>query len=394
MGISTSAVPLSTARRCYRFCYYRWRPRRCFWSCRRRSAFRSAGSTWCPWAGWSWCPLGWRSRRSCWPRWRTRRLKRCTSVFLAPEAIDKTELSTCVKVEVAVPGSPSLISPVVSADVKEHWNKSTRRACGNVLRRVVSRVHECVVNRCCWQGWRHECVVSRCCWQGWRHKYIVSHCCWQRWRHECVVSHCCWQGWRHECVVNRCCWQGWRRECVVNLLLLTGMTSPLPDEKCFSYEWVNHWKGTTQFAYRNVLIKKRSVLPPLIVLIPPFSPQVESGVSSVVRAPGSWLKVRGFESLQEQRENLLLQGQLSVQTLIWYSFHPRVTAVARKRSRPFCQKCRWQDTAKHACTLRMWLCMKWHGAWLYRVRRTRGDGSSFMWHQPCQRCKYTASVDI
>ena len=22
------------------------------------------------------------------------------------------------------------------------------------------------------------------------------------------------------------------------------------------------------------------------------------------------------------------------------------------------------------------------------------DGSSFMWHQPCQRCKYTTSVDI
>ena len=45
-------------------------------------------------------------------------------------------------------------------------------------------------------------------------------------------------------------------------------------------------------------------------------------------------------------------------------------------------------------TLRMWLCMKWHGAWLYGVHRTRRDGSSFMWHQPCQRCKYTTSVDI
>ena len=35
-----------------------------------------------------------------------------------------------------------------------------------------------------------------------------------------------------------------------------------------------------------------------------------------------------------------------------------VTAAARKRSRSFCQKCRWQVTAKHAYTLRMWLCMK------------------------------------
>ena len=49
---------------------------------------------------------------------------------------------------------------------------------------------------------------------------------------------------------------------------------------------------------------------------------------------------------------------------------PRVTAVARKRSRSFCQKCRWQVTAKHAYTLRMWLCMKLHGAWLYGVHRT------------------------
>ena len=47
-----------------------------------------------------------------------------------------------------------------------------------------------------------------------------------------------------------------------------------------------------------------------------------------------------------------------------------VTAVARKRFRSFCQKCRWQVTDKHAYTLRVWLCMQWHGAWLYGVHRT------------------------
>ena len=47
-----------------------------------------------------------------------------------------------------------------------------------------------------------------------------------------------------------------------------------------------------------------------------------------------------------------------------------VTTVARKRSWSFCPKCRWQVTAKHAYILRMWLCMKWHGAWLYGVHRT------------------------
>ena len=32
-------------------------------------------------------------------------------------------------------------------------------------------------------------------------------------------------------------------------------------------------------------------------------------------------------------------------------FHPRVTAVARRRPRSFCQKCKWQVTHKHAYTL-------------------------------------------
>ena len=51
-----------------------------------------------------------------------------------------------------------------------------------------------------------------------------------------------------------------------------------------------------------------------------------------------------------------------VDILCWllfrYPFHPRVTAVARKKSRSFCQKrCRWQVTAKHAYTLRMWILL-------------------------------------
>ena len=69
-------------------------------------------------------------------------------------------------------------------------------------------------------------------------------------------------------------------------------------------------------------------------------------------------------------------GRISFSTidfLCWllfrYPFHPRVTAVARKRSRSFCQKCRWQVTAKHAYTF-MYVALKWHGAWLYGVHRT------------------------
>ena len=61
-------------------------------------------------------------------------------------------------------------------------------------------------------------------------------------------------------------------------------------------------------------------------------------------------------------ECFFLQGQLSM-LLFRYPFHLRVTRVARKRFWSFCQKCSWQVTAKHACTLRMWLCMKWRGIW-------------------------------
>ena len=58
-----------------------------------------------------------------------------------------------------------------------------------------------------------------------------------------------------------------------------------------------------------------------------------------------------FESRQDRRENFLLQSQLCVLTLIRCPFHPRVTAVAHKRPRSFCQKCRWQVTPKCAYTL-------------------------------------------
>ena len=59
------------------------------------------------------------------------------------------------------------------------------------------------------------------------------------------------------------------------------------------------------------------------------------------RAPDSWSKGCQFQSRQERRENVLLQSQLCVLTLIRCPFHPRVAAVARKRPRSFCQKCRW-----------------------------------------------------
>ena len=66
-----------------------------------------------------------------------------------------------------------------------------------------------------------------------------------------------------------------------------------------------------------------------------------------------------------------------------------VTAAARKRSRSFCQKCRWQVTAKQAYTLRMWICMKWHGAWLHGVDKTCAETAAVS----CGT-SHTTSVDI
>ena len=50
--------------------------------------------------------------------------------------------------------------------------------------------------------------------------------------------------------------------------------------------------------------------------------QLGGGDSSVVRAPDSLLKGRRFESLLEGQENFLLQGRLSVLTLISVSIPP------------------------------------------------------------------------
>ena len=63
-----------------------------------------------------------------------------------------------------------------------------------------------------------------------------------------------------------------------------------------------------------------------------------------VRAPDSWSKGCEFESRQVRRENFLLQSQFCVLTFIRCPFHPRVIAVARKRPRSFCQKCRYTRT--------------------------------------------------
>ena len=77
-----------------------------------------------------------------------------------------------------------------------------------------------------------------------------------------------------------------------------------------------------------------------------INPQWLSKLGSIVQANGQ----KYYPTQHVLRENFLLQSQHCVLTLIRRPFHLRVTAVARKRLRSFCQKCRWQVTPKHAYT--------------------------------------------
>ena len=96
-------------------------------------------------------------------------------------------------------------------------------------------------------------------------------------------------------------------------------------------------------------------------------------------------KVVGSNPCRSGGKTVFSRADFLCWLLFWYSFHPHVTTVARKRSQSFCQKCRWQVTAKHAIHL-MYVVL--HEVTWYMVvwctQNLHQDGSSFMWHQPCQ----------
>ena len=82
-----------------------------------------------------------------------------------------------------------------------------------------------------------------------------------------------------------------------------------------------------------------------------------SGDSSVLerRTRGDW-KVAGSSPRRSGGRIFFSRVNFLCWLLFRYPFHPRVTAVARKRSLSFCQKCRWQVTAKLAFTLHACMC--------------------------------------
>ena len=90
----------------------------------------------------------------------------------------------------------------------------------------------------------------------------------------------------------------------------------------------------------------------------------------------------------------------------YFGIHPtpvlQLTAVARKRSQSFCQKCKWPVTAKHVCILHIWLCMKWQCKLVYGFKyhvhitcakmAAVSHGTSHVTTEQC--CQYTTLVNI
>ena len=137
------------------------------------------------------------------------------------------------------------------------------------------------------------------------------------------------------------------------------------------------------------------------MLTKPSSRQLGSGDSSLSqwweRRTRDW-KVAGSNPCWSGGRIFFSRVNFLCWLLFRYPFHPRVTAVEKtpvilRKAQPG-----WHVTAKHAYTLRMWLCMKWHGAWLYGVHRTRRDWLSLA-ADSCgtshaSAVEYPTSVDI
>ena len=101
--------------------------------------------------------------------------------------------------------------------------------------------------------------------------------------------------------------------------------------------------------------------------------------TTFVNNMGSWDSTVIENETCNQKVTSPSSGRNGGRIFFQYPIHPRITAVAHKISRTFCQKCKWQVTPKHIWTLPMWLGMKW------RCKLNRCmfvDGSSFTWHQP------------
>ena len=96
--------------------------------------------------------------------------------------------------------------------------------------------------------------------------------------------------------------------------------------------------------------------------------------SSVVWVLDHDWKVMCSSPCRSRVKTFFLRVNFLCRVLVWYPFHPPVTAVAHKRFQSFWQKCRWQVTPKYICGFAWTDEVTWHGAQLYGVHRTCWDG--------------------
>ena len=95
---------------------------------------------------------------------------------------------------------------------------------------------------------------------------------------------------------------------------------------------------------------------------------VGSGDSLVVEHHTPDQKVLGLSPGRSGGRFFFIQANFLCWLLFQYPFHRCVTAVACKRYWSFSQKYKWQVTAKHTCTICMWVWIKWHCKFVYSCR--------------------------
>ena len=78
-----------------------------------------------------------------------------------------------------------------------------------------------------------------------------------------------------------------------------------------------------------------------------FTPTVGVGIAQWLECQTCDWKVVGSNPCRSGSRIFFSRVDFLCWLLFRYPFHPRVTTVAHKRSRSFCQKHRWQVTAKH-----------------------------------------------
>ena len=132
--------------------------------------------------------------------------------------------------------------------------------------------------------------------------------------------------------------------CCSRNLRLCGLNTPLvPNCK-------DHWKAKADAATDEPLLR--------YIVGPKDTESVGAGIAQWLEHRTRDWKVAGSNPCWNGGRIFFSRVDFLCWLLFRYPFHPRVTTVARKKSRSFCQKrCRWQVTAKHAYTLRMWILL-------------------------------------